>query len=404
MRLLPKHEVAPPPGYAPPPQPSAPERPGLATPALAAAPSLLVLGAALALLALVPLWPHAPGPQLAFQTTAARLVVWRDAVPRGLEPLLPLEPFGAHAPALATLAADVSLLTRIDPAPALLAVVAAAAGLALLGLFALHATWAEPWAAAAGALGALALLPWPEALSLFGAGESLLALGTALPAATLLVGHSSRSSAAAAALLYAASALAQPLVAGLAGLLGLAGCLRRERRAAQGGRAALTLILAAALAAPGLLPLLRALAPREAAAIAVSGRASELAFAACGVLLMALAPRAVASVLGSRSRGARPAVAAIATAAAIVLVVRVHAWFAAGVLPAPTRAALARAGAATPPLATICAPSDARDFVPALAGRRAGEPGVWIPALYAEEWEKRERRSCDVQLLAPLAR
>jgi hypothetical protein len=404
MRLLPKHEVAPPPGHVPQPQPLAPERPGLAPPPLATAPSLLVLGAALALPALAPLWPHAPGPQLAFQTTAARLVVWRDAVPQGLEPLLPLEPFGAYAPALATLAADVSLLTRVDPAPALVAVVAAAAGLALLGLFALHATWAEPWAAAAGALVALALLPWPGALSLFGAGESLLALGTALPATALLVGHASRSSAAAAALLYAASALAQPLVAALAGLLGLADCWRRGRQAGQGSRAALTLLLAAALAAPGLLPLLRALSPREAAAIAASGRASDLALAGCGVLLMALAPRAFVSVLASRSRAARPAAAAIAAAAAVVLVVRVHAWFAAGVLPAETRSALARAAAATPPLATICAPSDARDFVPALAGRRAGEPGVWIPALYTEEWTKRERRPCDVQLLVQAAR
>jgi hypothetical protein len=122
------------------------------------------------------------------------------------------------------------------------------------------------------------------------------------------------------------------------------------------------------------------------------------------VLLMALAPRAFVSVLASRSRAARPAAAAIAAAAAVVLVVRVHAWFAAGVLPAETRSALARAAAATPPLATICAPSDARDFVPALAGRQAGEPGVWIPALYAEEWTRRERRTCDVQLLAQAAR
>jgi hypothetical protein len=404
MRLVPKHEVAPPPGYEPPPEPAVLPRPGLAPPPLASAPSLLVLGAALALLLPVPLWPHAPGPQLAFQTTAARLVMWRDALPRGLEPLLPLDAFGAHAPALATLAADVSLLTGIDPAPALVALVAAAAGLVVLGLYALDATWVEPWAAAVGTLVPLALVPWPGTLSLFGAGETFLALGFALPASTLLAGHASRSSAAAAALLYAASALAQPLVAALAGLLALAGSLRGGPRAERWRRAALTLLLALLLAAPGLLPLLRALSAREAAAIAASGQVSEIALLACFVLLAALAPRAFASLLASRRRSARPAAAAIAAAAAMLFAFRVHAWFAAGVLPESTRAALAHAAAATPPLATLCAPSHARDFVTALAGRRVGDPGPWIPALYAEEWVLRTRLACDVQLYAPFAR
>ncbi len=99
-----------------------------------------MLAAALALLVPLPLWHHAPGPRLAFQTTTSRLVVWRDGIPASFEPLLPLEPVGAHAPALATLAADVSLLTGVDPGKAVLAVVAAAAGLLLVGLFALHAT------------------------------------------------------------------------------------------------------------------------------------------------------------------------------------------------------------------------------------------------------------------------
>lgn len=201
LRLLPKRAVAPPPAY-PPPRREAASRPGLDPPPLAAASSLLLLGTALALLLFVPLWPHAPGPGLAFQTTAARLVVWRDAVPRSFEPLLPLEPFGAHAPALATLAADVSLLTGHDPAPSLVAVVAAAAGLALLGLFALNAVWAPPPAAAAGALVALAAAP--SLLSLFGVGEALLALAFTLPALALAVGHASRASVAAAALLLAA--------------------------------------------------------------------------------------------------------------------------------------------------------------------------------------------------------
>ena len=172
---------------------------------------------ALALLAPLPLWHHAPGPRLAFQTTTARLLLWRGAVPATAEPLLPLAPVGAHAPALATLAADVSHLSGLDPAPALLLVVVAAAGLLLVGLFALHATWAPPWVAALGAVVGLAAVPWPGALSAWGEGEGLLALAFALPAVALLVGHASRSSAVAAGMLLAASALAQPLLA--AGLL-----------------------------------------------------------------------------------------------------------------------------------------------------------------------------------------
>jgi hypothetical protein len=393
FRLLPKHEVAPPPGWQPPPSVDAAPRPGLAPPPLATPASLVVLGVALALLAPLPQWPHAPGPQLAFQTTAARLVVWRDAVPRSFEPLVPLEPFGAHAPALATLAADVSLLTGVDAAAAVPALVAVAAALALIGLFALNATWAAPWAAAAGALIALALPPWPAILSIVGAGESLLALGFALPAAALLVGHASRASAVAAALLLAAAALAQPALAALAGTAVLARAfVRRERRASR--RVALALVLALAFAAPGLAPLLRALSVREALAITSAGRVRELPAFLLGLALAVIVPRALAR----RSRAARVASAAIVALAAPLLVVRVHAWFAAGVLPERTRAALARAAAVTPPLATLCAADGVRDFVPALAGRRAGEPGVWIPAVYAEEWTLRERVACDVQL------
>jgi hypothetical protein len=320
-------------------------------------------------------------------------VVWRDSVPRSLEPLVPLEPFGAHAPALATLAADASLLTGVDPAAAVTAVVAVGAGLALIGLFALIATWAAPWTAAAGALAALALPSWPAILSIVGAGESLLALGFALPAAALLVGHASRASAVASALLLAASALAQPALAAVAGAVVLARAfLRGERGVSR--RVALALVLALVLAAPGLLPLLEALSAREALAIASAGNARELPAFLLGLALAALVPRALAR----RSGAARVAGAAIIVVAAPLLVVRVHAWFAAGVLPERTRAALARAAAVTPPLATLCAADGVRDFVPALAGRRAGEPGVWIPAVYAEEWTRRDRVACDIQL------
>ena len=204
LRLLPRHEVPPPPGWTPPPAVPPPARPGLPPPRLASAASLLVLAASLGLLAPVPLWHHAPGPRLAFQTTTARLLVWRDAVPATAEPLVPLAPVGAHAPALATLAADASHLSDLDPAVSVLLVAVAAAGLLLVGLFALHATWAPPRAAALGALVGLAAAPWPGTLVPWGEGEALLALGLALPAAALLLGHASRSSAVAAAMLLAA--------------------------------------------------------------------------------------------------------------------------------------------------------------------------------------------------------
>ena len=253
LRLLPKHEVPPPPGWAPPAAPPALPRPGRPSPPLRAFPSLVIVAAALATLAPSPLWHHAPGPRLAFQTTTARLLVWRDGVPATAEPLLPLPSVGAHAPALATLAADVSHLSGLDPARSLLLVVAGAASLLLVGLFALHATWAPPRAAALGALLGLAAAPWPGFLAPWGEGEALLALAFALPAAALLVGHASRSSAVAAAMLLAAAALAQPVLAALVGLGAAGAAARREGL----GRPGLALGLALVLAAPGLWPLAR---------------------------------------------------------------------------------------------------------------------------------------------------
>jgi len=399
LRLVPKHEPAPPPGWQPPPAPEHPAPPGLGPPPLASAPSLVVLVAALALMLPLPLWHHAPGPRLAFQTTTARLLVWRDGIPASFEPLLPLQPVGAHAPALATLAADVSLLTGVDPGPALLWVVALAAGLLLVGLFALNATWAPAPAAALGSLVALAVSPWPGLLSLWGEGEALLALGFLLPAAALLLGHASRSSAVAAALLLAAGALAQPLLAavavGLVGLvtLGRTGPLRPSPR-----RLALSVLLALVLAAPGLGPLARAISAREALEVATGVSAwKELPPFALGLTLAALAPLGFLQAAPRRSGAARAA-AGVALLAALLLVARVHGWFASGQLSESTRAALARAAAVTGPLDAICAGEAERDFVPALAGRRAGEPGVWIPAVYADEWARRESKPCRARL------
>ena len=400
LRLLPKHEVGPPPGFAPRRSPPAVERAGLPAPLLRTGPSLVVLAAALGLLAPASFWHNAPGARIAFQTTTARLIVWRDGIPVTAEPLLPLAPVGAHAPAVATLIADLSLVSGLDPGCAAPWVVAAAAALLLVGLFSLHATWASPHAAAAGALVGLAASPWPAVLALWGDGEALIALALLLPAATLVVGHASRSSAVAAALLLAAGALAQPVLAA-AILLACSAFILLGASAAPRRASRLLAIagLALAFAGPGLMPLARALSFGESQSAVRSVRAPELLWFAFGVLCASLAPLAFRG-RGSRpvSSGGRRAQVSMALAAALLLGIRVHGWFRAGELRADVRAALARAAERVPPLSAICAGDDVRDFIPALIGRRAGEPGVWVPAAYSEEWARRAAWPCDTAL------
>jgi hypothetical protein len=402
LRLLPKHEVEPPPGWTPPPAPPTP-RPAPAPPRLLGAPSLSILLVVLLLLAPLPLWHHAPGKHLAFQTTMARILVWRDGVPRSADPLLPLAPVGAHAPAIATLAADIARLSGADPGPSVLVVTVASAGLALVGLFGLLATWAEPRAAALGSLLALAVVPWPGFLVPLGAGEALLALVFLLPAAALLVGHESRSSALAAGLLLGAAALAQPVLAALAtaGATAVAlGSVPTRSRRWRVRRVAEAVALGLVLAAPGLFPLARALSPREALAIGSSLRLGELPDFAIGLLGATLARLVAVRLVPARSRRAGGLVAAACAVSAILLVVRVHGWVAAGQLDPHTRAALLQARSGSP-VAPLCAPPEVLDWVPALAGRPAGEPGPWIPPVYAEEWLLRPRRVCRDRLWAP---
>lgn len=390
LRVLPKHEVKPPPGWKD-------DRGGplAATPPprLGSGPSALVSLVALAIVAPFPLWRHAPGPEMAFQTTAARLVLWRDGVPLSGEPLLPLAPFGAHAPALPTLAADVSRMSGLDPARAVLLVTLAAAGLLLVGLFALYATTAKPWAAAIGAVVGLALVPWPGFVSAWGEGGALVALAFGLGAAALLLGHASRSSAVAAGMLLAASALGQPLLAGAIAAAATVGIFRRGW-----ARIALALGVALALALPWLLRLGRALSLREARAVLASLAPAELLATAVGLLLLALAPTLAARLARVRLRRWRGAVVAVAAASALLLVLRLHGWIARGQLAGPAQAALDCVGATAPPLEAVCAPDGVRDWVPALAGRPAGEPGPWVPPVYRDAWEARLRRPCAARL------
>ena len=359
-----------------------------------------MLVAALGLLLPVPLWHNAPGERLAFQTTSARLLAWHDGIPANGEPLLPLEPMGAHAPALATLIADVSATTGFDPGCSAPWVVAGAAALALVGLYAVHATWALPAAAALGALVGLALPVWPEFLGMWGDAEALLALAFLLPAAALAAGHASRSSAAAAALLLGAGALAQPALAALTWLLlvAVAASAGAARRRLWLARAAWVLGLALLVAAPGLSPLVRTLSAREAGAVLASPRGGELLGFGFAVLCAALAPLAFGQPGRIGRSPGRAAHASVAIGASILLLLRLHGWLAAGQLSATTRAALTQASRRVAPLASVCAADGVRDFVPALAGRPAGEPGVWVPPAYSEEWARRERRPCQVEL------
>ena len=407
LRLVPKHEIPPPPGWVAPPEAEPPLRPGRTPPAFATAPSLLLAAVALSLVVPAPLWHNAPGPRLAFQTTGARLVLWRDGLPLSSEPLLPLDSFGAHAPAIATLSADVSRVCGLDPARGVVVVLLLGASLALVGLFALLATRQTPLAAAVAALAILAAAfgtpAWlaPAWLDAWGGGEAVLALAFVLPASALLVGHGSRSSGFAAAWLAAAGALTQPLLAAAALALCSVASLRRSagsRRRDEGlalawRRPVLVLVAAVLLAAPALGRLIGALSLTELAAIAGSPRRDDLL--GPGLALLAGGAFALATRLVSAgSRASRRATWALAATSAAVLVTGVQHWIARGQLPEPARRALLRVGERTSPLEAICACDGLRDWVPAIAGRAAGEPGPWIPAVYADEWKTRVQRPC----------
>ena len=393
LRLLPRHEIPPPPGWAgaPPPVP----RTAAGSPAFASAPGLLAAAAALALLAPGPLWRNPPGPRLAYQATAARLVLWRDGVPLSSEPLLPIGAFGAHAPAIATLSADVSRLCGLEPVRAVVLVLLLGAALAVLGALALCATRLAPAAAARAALLTLAAAAIPLALppawlDRWGVGEAIVALGFLLPSSVLLVAHKSRSSALAAAWLAGAGGLVQPWLAA-ASLLASARLAGARRTAAVG-------LGALAFAGPGLLRLASALSGAEVRAAVRSIASFDLVLPALGVLAVASgvalamwpAPRQPAT-------GANLVPALVATVALCGLA---HAWIARGQLPEDAWRTLRRIEATTGPLDAACAGAPLRDWVPAVAGRAVAEsgpvrePGPWIPAAYRDEWERRARRGC----------
>ena len=408
LRLLPKHTVPPPPDHAGPPP--APPITGPTTgdvPRLRTVPSLVVVGLALALLVPLSFEHHAPGPEMAFHTTSARLVLWRDGAPATYAPLLPVGPFGAHSPALPTLAGDLAHVAGLDPARAVLLMTLASHGLLVVGLYALlSAVRLRPPAAALAALVGLAVTPWPGVLAMWGAGGPGLALGFGLSAAALVLGHTSRPSAVAAGMLLGAAALAQPLVALAVGAgLALAVFTGVTRQARSGSgtaagdarsltraarlRLGLACGVSLGLAGPGLLPLARALSVHEALGVLGSPRPQEVVDLLAGLVLVPLVAF-LGRGLGQGSRIPRVVAVGLVAAAAVVVFARVHGWLASGQLAPESRAALLRFAETSRPLQAVCAPEPLVDWVPALAGRPAGGVGVgaprpWVPRALREE-------------------
>jgi hypothetical protein len=407
LRLLPKHTVPPPPDHAGPlPEPPITGPTTGDVPRLRTLPSLVVVGVALALLVPLPFEHHAPGPEMAFHTTSTRLVLWRDGAPATYEPLLPVGPFGAHSPALPTLAGDLAHVAGLDPARAVLLMTLASHGLLVVGLYALlSAVGLRPPAAALAALVGLAVTPWPGVLAMWGAGGPGLALGFGLSAAALVLGHTSRPSAVAAGMLLGAAAMAQPLLA-LAVGAGLAlavftGVTRQARldSVAAGGdahppsraarlRLALTFGVSLGLAGPGLLPLASALSVDEAVAVLGSPRPQEVLDFLAGLVLVSLV--ALLGRGGRRFRLPRVVAVGLVAAAAVVVFARVHGWLASGQLAPASRSALLCLAEMNRPLKAVCAPESLVDWVPALAGRPAGGAGVgaprpWVPRALREE-------------------
>jgi hypothetical protein len=440
LRVLPKHRVSPPLGYTGPEAPPPVTGPTTGdVPRLRSVPSLVVVGAALVLLLPLPLWHHLPGREMAFHTTSARLAAWRDALPATYEPLLPLPHFGSHAPGFPTLAADVSLLSGLDPGRSVVVTALLSAGLLLVGLYALLGTRLRPAAAALGALLGLAAAPWPDFLAVWGEGGPVLALALGLPAAALLIGHSSRSSAVAAGVLLAGAVLAQPLLALVIGVVtavwvSWAGpgsviartnspgptpngeILRRTlndeapqddiRARVTVRRLALAFGVTVVLAGPALARLARALSAREAAGVLEEVQGKELASFVTGLALVGLAAFLARLLTDARPRS-RVWTAALVAVSVAILLVSVHAGPAAGQLQPESLRALAGLEAELRPLEAVCAPEGVLDWVPALAGRRPGGrgqegPQPWVPHPLREEWARRVPRDCSRALDPPV--
>jgi hypothetical protein len=394
LRLLPRHQVPPPPDYeGPPPLPLVKGPTTGHAPSLRRVPALVVTAVAAALAVPLPLWPHVPGAEMAFHTTSTRLLLWRDAVPATYGPLLPLGSFGSHAPALPTLAADIAHLSGLDPGRAVVVAAQLSGALLLLGTFALLATRTRPAAAMLAALLGLAGAPWPRFLEVWGEGGPTLALALGVSAAALLIGHTSRPSAVAAGLLLGAALLAQPVLT-----VGLGLALALGSRPGARSRLGLSSAVAVVLAAPGLLRLGRAVSLREVVGTLEAVSVTGLLRFATGLGLFALAIFVAHRLSGSGTRP-RALIGALIAVSAAVLLLRVHLGPAAGQLDPAARRALTKLDGQGHPTEAICGPPALIDWVPALGGRPPGvpsrdDPGPWIPHVLQEEWDGALPRQC----------
>ena len=347
-------------------------------------PTVLVLAAAALPLLAFFCWPVCPGAEMSFHSLGARLLVWRDGLPLTYEPLLSLRPFGAHAPALPALAADVSLLSGLAPAKALLLAHQAAVGLLIVALYAFLlrrlAPPTDPPVAALGAVLAVALARVPAAFAAFGDGGPVLALAFAVATAAWLGPTGRRSAAVAAGMFLGASALAQPALA-LAALVALGLWLRPWRDRDGRIRLGLAAGLAVALAAPFLLRLAEALSLAEAEAAVPGLREVAPALAA---LFVAAAVPWLARRLWPPRRWAVLGLAGLGLAAVGSFA---HDWIDREneLRPGPAEhTVIARLATETRPLEAVCIePGSAGLWIPALAGRPVSHP--WTPLVYRDE-------------------
>ncbi len=186
-------------------------------------------------LALVPM-PLAPS----FSATSATLVVWNDGIPSSYQPLLDLAPFGADGPGLATLAADVALLSGLPPTRAVAVVGLAASSLLCLGVLELRRAAAPALVALATALLAGLVLR---------ADSTVLALALAVSSYAILLGGDSLLRSLAASLLLAGCLLSESLI-GVTALLAVGLGLRPWSSPLRRNRTALVLVVALVLAVP----------------------------------------------------------------------------------------------------------------------------------------------------------
>lgn len=329
--------------------------------------------AAVALSLFVPLavWPVAPGARMPLESVTAELLSWRDGWPASFEPLLPVRRFQASG--LATLAADVVLLSGAPAHRAALLVALAGQAALLLALWSLATTSLAPVEAAV-VVGAATLVSAAPP----GTGPDALAVALAAGSAALWRDRRGVPSAFAAGVCVAA-ALAADVATGACALAMIGAGAGLARVPPTPGpdaprRARVALLTALVLA----VPLASRMPPIE-----VPQLAPLLALALVLVLF---------HIDSSARRHARwvmataLAVMAVAFARALALTIAAR-----GTVTPGEIAAMEWIRDHARPLAVVCAPDrPAARWIPAIAGRPTtvpiatgwpavtGECGVWI--------------------------